>query len=90
MDPILILDCKLKIICTRKQTPVRGKFGYHEHGAIEAQGSAGLMVDPVDAIKKCGVQHHQGEDNIRSVEGTVEYVPKNVAYEQGVFYTEII
>ena len=63
-------DWRLFVPERSSQTPVGGEFGYHEHGAVEAQGSAGLRVDPVDAIKKCGVQHHQGEDNIRSVEGT--------------------
>ena len=37
-----------------------------------------------------GDQHHQGEDNVRSVEGAVEYVRKTVSYEQGVFDVEIV
>ena len=79
-------------ICTRRssRTPVGGEFRYYEHGAVEAQGSTGLRVDPVDAIQKLSVQHHQGEDNIRPVEGTVDYVPKTIDYEQGVFYAEIV
>ena len=83
-------DWRLSVPERSSRTPIGGEFGYHEHRAVEAQGSAGLRVDPVDAIKKCGIQHHQGEDSIRSVEGTVEYVPKNVDYEQGVFYAEIV
>ena len=63
-------DWRLYVRDRSSQTPVGGEFGYNEHGAVEAQGSAGLPVDPIDAIKKYGVQHHQGEDNIRSVEGT--------------------
>ena len=44
----------------------------------------------VDAVKKHGVQHHQGEDNVRSVESIVEYVRKTVSYEQGVFDVVIV
>ena len=46
----------------------------HDHGTVEAQGSISLGADPVDAIQKRGVQHYQGEDNVRSVEDAVEYV----------------
>ena len=58
-----------------------GDAGYHDHGVVEAQGSTSLRTDPVDTIQKLGVQHHQGEDNVRSVEGAVEYVRKIVGYE---------
>ena len=57
---------------------------------MEAQRSTSLRVDPIDAIQKRGVQHHQGEDNVRSVEGAVEYVRKTVGYEQGVFDAKIV
>ena len=57
---------------------------------MEAQGSISLGADPVDAIQKRGVQHYQGEDNVRSVEDAVEYVQKIVGYEQGVFDAEIV
>ena len=57
---------------------------------MEAQGSTSLGADPVDAIQKRGVQHYQGEDNVRSVEDAVEYVRKIVGYEQGVFDAEIV
>ena len=67
-----------------------GDVGYHDHRAMEAQGSTSLRADPVDAIQKRGVQHHQREDNVRFVEGPVEYVRKTVGYEQGVFDAEIV
>ena len=57
---------------------------------MEAQGSTSLRVNLVDAIQKRGVKHHQGEDNIKSVEGAVEYVQKTAGYEQGVFDAEIV
>ena len=52
---------------------------------MEAQGSSGLRVDPIDVVQKRGVQHHQGENKVRFVEGVVEYVQETVGYEQGVF-----
>ena len=52
---------------------------------MKAQGSTSLGADPVGAIQKCGVQHYQGEDNVRSVEDAVEYVRKTVGYEQVIF-----
>ena len=57
---------------------------------MEAQGSIGLGADLVDTIQKRGVQHYQGEDNVRSVEDVVEYVQKTVGYKQGVFDAEIV
>ena len=36
---------------------------------MEAQGSTSLGADPVDAIQKRGIQHYQGDDNVRSIEG---------------------
>ena len=41
---------------------------------MEAQGSIRLKVDLDDAVQKRGVQHHQGEDNVRYVEGVVKFV----------------
>ena len=38
------------------------------------QRSPESRVDPVDFVKKCGVQHREGEDYVRSVEGTVKHV----------------
>ena len=87
MDPILVSGrCKLKIICTRKffMNPCWGEVGYHDHGTVEAQEPTSLRADPVDAIQKRGFQHHQEEDNVRSVEDAVEYVRKTIGYEQGV------
>ena len=57
---------------------------------MEAQGSTSLGADLVDAIQKRGVQHYQGEDNVRSVEDAVEYVRKIVGHEHGVFDAEIV
>ena len=48
----------------QKDLHERGEAGYHDHGAVEAQGSAGLRADLIDAIQKCGVEHHQGERHI--------------------------
>ena len=81
-----IEDCIRKIFTN----PVGGDAGYHDHGAVEAQGSTSLKAYPVDTIKKRGVQYHQVEDNVRSVERAVEYVRKTVGYEQGVFDAEIV
>jgi len=41
---------------------------------VEAQGSTGTKVDPIDVVQKCGVQHCQGEDNSGLVKGAGEYV----------------
>ena len=38
------------------------------------QGSPGSRADPVDFVKKRGVQHREGEDYVWSVEGTIKYV----------------
>ena len=51
-----------------------GEPGIHDGGEVENQGSACFRVDPVDFVKKRGVQHREGEDYIRSVEGTVKHV----------------
>ena len=38
------------------------------------QGSPGSRADPVDFVKKRGVQHREGKDYVRSVEGIVKHV----------------
>ena len=53
-------------------TGVKSKF--HDGGEVETQGSSGSRVDLVDFVKKRGVQHREGEDYVRSVEGTVKHV----------------
>ena len=93
MDPISVSGkCRLKIICIRKvfTNPCWGCVEYHDYGAVETQGSTSLRADPIYAIQKRDVQHHQGEDNVRSVEGTVEYVQKTVGYKQCVFDAKIV
>ena len=76
MDPISNFGrCRLKTRPERSsQTLVGGEVGYHGYGAVEAQGSLGLRVDMINDVQKRGIQHHQGEDNARSIEGVVEYV----------------
>ena len=78
-------DCRLSVSERSSQTPVGCDVRYHDHGVVEAQGSTSFRADPVDAIQKRGVQHRQGENNVKSVEGAVEYVRKMVDYKQGVF-----
>ena len=41
---------------------------------METQGSPGSRVDPVDFVKKRGVQHLEGEDYVQFVEGTLKHV----------------
>ena len=41
---------------------------------MEPQGSLDSRVDPVDFVKKRGIQYREGEDYVRSVEGTVKHV----------------
>ena len=62
-----------------------GETGIHDGGEVETQESAGSRVDPVDSVKKRGVQHREGEDYVRSVEGTVKHVWKTIGYEKGIF-----
>ena len=52
----------------------RGEVGIHDRGEVETQGSPGSRVDSVDFVKKHGVEHREGEDYVRSVEGTVKHV----------------
>ena len=88
MDPISISGkCILKLSVPERfsRIPVGGEAEYHNHGAVEAHGSSCIRVDLVDAIHKCDIQHLQGEDNVKSVEGAVEYVRETVDYEQCVF-----
>ena len=44
--------------------PLTGVAGIHDGGEVETQGSPGSRVDPVDFVKKRGVQHCEG---LRSV-----------------------
>ena len=77
MDPISVSErCRSKIIYPERssRTVDRGETGIHDGGEVETQGSPGSRVDPVDFVKKRGVQHHEGEDYVRSVEGTVKHV----------------
>ena len=60
MDPILIFGiCILKIIYTGKifVNFYWGEVGYHDHGAMKAQGSQDSRLDLVDAVQKRDIQH---------------------------------
>ena len=77
MDPISVSGrCRSKIICTGRSSRIvdRGDAGIHDGGEVEAQGSPGSRVDLVALAKKRGVQHREGEDYVRSVEGIVKHV----------------
>ena len=37
--------------------PTEGETGYHDHKAVQAKGSTGFSVDPIDVVQKCGIQH---------------------------------
>ena len=77
MDPISVSGrCRSKIIYIRKisRTIDWGEAGIHDGGEVETQGSPGSRVDLVDFVKKRNVQHREGQDYVRSVEGTVKYV----------------
>ena len=56
------------------ETVDRGEAGIHDGGEAETQGSPGSRVDPLDFVKKRGIQHREGENYVRSVEGTVKHV----------------
>ena len=56
------VDWRLFVPERSSRTPVGGEVGYYDHRAVEAQESSGLKVDPVKAVQKRGVQHHQGQD----------------------------
>ena len=88
MDSISV--SRLSVPKTSSQILVGGEAGCYDHTAVEAQGSSGFRVDPVDTIQKRGVQYYQGEDNVRFVEGAVEYIREIVGYEQGVFDAEAV
>ena len=77
MDSISASErCRSKIIYPERssRTVDRGEAGIHDGGEVETQGSPGCRVDLVDFVKKCGIQHREGEDYVRSVEGTVKHV----------------
>ena len=63
-------DRRLSVLERSSRTVDRGEDG----GAVEAQGSPSSRVDSVEFVKKCGIQHREGEDYIRSVEGIVKHV----------------
>ena len=77
MDPISVFgrsDRRLSVPERSLRTVDRGEAGIHDGGEVETQGSPGSRVNPVDFVKKRGVQHREGEDYVRSVEGTVKHV----------------
>ena len=56
---------------------------------MEAQGSSGLKVDPVDAVQNVAFNIIK-EKTTRFVEGAVEYVRETVGYEEGIFDVEAV
>ena len=77
MDLISVLedaDRRLSIPKRSSRTVDRGEAGIYDGREVKAQGSPGSRVDPVDFVKKRGIQHCEGEDYVRSVEGTVKHV----------------
>ena len=73
IDPIsLSRRCRLKIRFSRAVD--WSDVGSHDEGEVKTQGSLGSRVDSVNFVKKRGVQHREGEDYVRSVEGTVKHV----------------
>ena len=81
MDPIFqfLEDADRKLSVPEKSSRIvdRGETEIHDGAEVEAQGSSGSRVDPVDFVKKHGVQHCEGQDYVRSVEGTVKTCVKN-------------
>ena len=61
-------------------TGIRAKEIQHDHKRWIVRS-----LESVDFVKKRGVQHREGEDYVRSVEGTVKHVRKTIGYEQGIF-----
>ncbi|PHU15676.1 hypothetical protein BC332_16881 [Capsicum chinense] len=85
MDPISVSGrCRLRLSVPERSslTLDRSEVGVHEGGGLEAQRSAGSRADPVDFVEKCGIQHRQGENHVRSVEDTIKYVRKAICDEQ--------
>ena len=66
-------DRRLSVLERSSRTVDQGA-GIHDGGEVKTQGSPGSRVHPVDFVKKRGVKHREGEDYIRSVEGTVKHV----------------
>ena len=88
MDSIQFLedaDRRLSVPEISSRNIDRGEAGIHDGREVETQGSPGSKVDPVDFVKKRGVQHREGEDYVLSVEGIVKYVWKTTGYEQDIF-----
>ena len=72
MDPISVSGrCRSKISVPERssRTVDRGEAGIHDGREVETQGLPGSRVDPVEFVKNRGVQHREGEDYVRSVEG---------------------
>ena len=67
-------DRRLFVPEISSRTVDRGEAGIHDGGEVEIQGSPGSRVDPVDFVKKRGVQHREGEDYVRSIEGIIKHV----------------
>ena len=64
-------DRRLSVPEISSRTVDWGEAGIHDGREVETQGSPGSRVDPVDFVKKRGVQHCE---DVRSVEGTVKHV----------------
>ena len=67
-------DRRLSVPERYARTVDRGEAKIHDRVEVETQGSPRSRVDPVDFVKKRGIQHREGEDYVRSVEGTVKHV----------------
>ena len=67
-------DRRLSVLERSSRTVDWGEDGIHDAVLVVTQGSLGSRVDLVEFVKKCGVQHREGEDYVRSVEGTVKHV----------------
>ena len=68
------VDRRLFVPERSSRTVYRGEDEINDGGEVEDQGSLGSRVDLVDFVKKRGIQHREGEDYVRSVEGTVKHV----------------
>ena len=71
---------QIKDYLYQKDLHDQGEVRIHDGGVVETQGSPGSRVDPVNFVKKRGVQHREGEDYVRSVESNVKHVWKNIGY----------
>ena len=57
---------------------------------MEAQESWDSQIDLIVIGHSRSIQHNQGKENVKSIEGTVKYVRKIVDYEQGVFDAKVV